>query len=290
MHLFNRRTENSCQAYKTAGKVQKHAPDVEIDKFDRLFGLRLMIPLYFLRHVEIIACDTIRSMSVQSDIQKSANKKRAKFLQGYFKTGKGEYGEGDKFIGLTVPQVRAIAKKYRGLPLGDVEELLHNRIHEYRLTALIILTEKYRRAVNKKEIVDVYLKNTRYINNWDLVDLSSHEILGTYLMEKPRKILYTLAKSKNIWERRIAVISTFAFLRKNDVSDSLALAEILLHDTHDLMHKAVGWMLREVGKRDEKILVDYLSTRYKTMPRTMLRYAIEKFDKLVQQKYLKGTI
>ncbi|MCX6794117.1 MAG: DNA alkylation repair protein [Candidatus Gottesmanbacteria bacterium] len=229
-------------------------------------------------------------MSVQSDLQKLGNKEKAKFLAHYFKTGKGEYGEGDVFIGLTVPQVRAIAKKYRELPLKDVEELLHNRIHEYRLTALIILTEKYRRAANKKELVDLYLKNTKYINNWDLVDLSSHEILGTYLMEKPRKILYTLAKSKNIWERRIAVISTFAFLRKNDVSDSLALAEILLYDTHDLMHKAVGWMLREVGKRDEKILVDYLSTRYKTMPRTMLRYAIEKFDKLVQQKYLKGTI
>lgn len=221
-------------------------------------------------------------MSVQTDLQKLADKKKAKLLQGYFKTGKGEYGEGDKFIGLTVPQVRAVARKYKELPLEEVEELLHSKIHEYRLTALIILTGKKL----SKEIVDFYLRNTTYINNWDLVDLSSHEILGTYLLDKPRKILYTLAKSKNIWERRIAVISTFAFLRNGDVSDSLKLAELLRNDPHDLMHKAVGWMLREVGKRDEKALVDYLSTRYKTMPRTMLRYAIEKFTPARRAFYL----
>jgi 3-methyladenine DNA glycosylase AlkD len=227
-------------------------------------------------------------MSVQSDLQKSANKEKATLLARYFKTGKGEYGEGDTFIGLSVPLVRAIVKKYRGLPLRDVERLLHSTIHEYRLTALIILIEKFKRAENKKEIVDVYLKNTKYINNWDLVDLSSHEILGTFLLNKPRKILYTLAKSKNIWERRIAVISTFAFLRQHDTSDSMALADMLLHDSHDLMHKAVGWMLREVAKQDEKIVVDYLSTRYKTMPRTMLRYAIEKFPAGTRKKYLAG--
>ncbi len=225
-------------------------------------------------------------MTIQSDLQKLADKKRAKLLQGYFKTGKGEYGEGDVFIGLTVPQVRAVAKKYKELPLDDVEELLHNNIHEYRLTALIILTHKKL----SKEIVDLYFRNTNYINNWDLVDLSSHEILGTYLLDKPRNILYKLAKSKNIWERRIAVISTFAFLRSGDMSDSLQLAELLRNDPHDLMHKAVGWMLREVGKKDEKALVDYLSTRYKTMPRTMLRYAIEKFSPGRRKQYLKGTL
>lgn len=225
-------------------------------------------------------------MSVQDELQKGGNKKRAKLVARYFKTGKGEYGEGDVFIGLTVPQVRIIAKKYRDLPLKEVKNLLHSPIHEYRLTALIILT--YKKLTS--EIVDLYLSNTKYINNWDLVDLSSHEILGIYLLDKPRKILYDLAKSKNIWERRIAVISTFAFLREKDFYDSLALAEILLHDTHDLIHKAVGWMLREVGKRNEKVLVDFLSTRYKTMPRTTLRYAIEKFDKPVQQKYLKGAV
>jgi 3-methyladenine DNA glycosylase AlkD len=225
-------------------------------------------------------------MSIIHDLQKLKDSVKAKNLQRYFKTGKGEYGEGDVFIGLTVPQVRAIAKKYKDLPLGDVEELLHNKIHEYRLTALIILTHKKL----TKEIVDLYLRNTKYINNWDLVDLSSHEILGTYLVDKPRNILYKLAKSNNIWERRVAVISTFAFLRNGDISDSLKLAQLLQNDPHDLMHKAVGWMLREVGKRDEKALVDYLSTHYKTMPRTMLRYAIEKFLPAERQKYLKGAI
>jgi 3-methyladenine DNA glycosylase AlkD len=225
-------------------------------------------------------------MSIQSDLQKLADKKRAELSARYFKTGKGEYGEGDMFIGLTVPQVRLIAKKYKDLPLSDVEELLHNKIHEYRLTALIILT--YQKL--NKEIVDLYLRNTKYINNWDLVDLSSHEILGTWLLDKPRDILYTLAKSKNIWDRRIAIISTFAFLRKNDTADSLKLAEMLLGDDHDLMHKAVGWALREVGKRDEKTLVDFLAKHYRAMPRMTLRYAIEKFSKERREKYLKGTV
>jgi len=229
--------------------------------------------------------DTILSMSVQEDLQKLANKDKAKLLARYFKTGKGEYGEGDVFAGITVPQVRIIAKKYKDAPLHEVEILLHNKIHEYRLTALIILT--YKKLT--KDIVDLYLRNTEYINNWDLVDLSSHELLGTYLLDKPRDILYTLAKSKNMWERRIAVISTFAFLRHNDSSDSTALAEILLHDPHDLMHKAVGWMLREVGKRDEKALVGFLSKHYQTMPRTMLRYAIEKFDEKRRLYYLRKT-
>ena len=231
-------------------------------------------------------------MRVEEELNKAGNNEKAKFLARYFKTGKGEYGEGDVFIGLTVPQVRAIAKKYRDLPLSDVEKLLHSKIHEFRLTALLILCAKFEKAAEqeRKKIVALYLRNTAHINNWDLVDLSSHEILGTFLLHKSRNILYTLAKSKNIWERRIAVISTFAFLRDNDTSDSIVLADLLLHDTHDLMHKAVGWMLRETGKRDGKILVDYLSTRYKTMPRTMLRYAIEKFPPSTREKYLKGTI
>jgi 3-methyladenine DNA glycosylase AlkD len=227
---------------------------------------------------------TIWGMSVQSDLQKLKNKEKAKLLQGYFKTGKGEYAQGDVFIGLTVPQMRVIAKKYRDLPLGEIEKLLHNKIHEYRLTALIILTHKKL----TKDIVDLYLRNTKYVNNWDLVDLSSHEILGTFLLDKPRTILYKLARSKNIWERRIAVISTFVFLKHNDVSDSLKLATLLRNDPHDLMHKAVGWMLREVGKRDEKALVGFLATQYKTMPRTMLRYAIEKFPAGTRKKYLAG--
>lgn len=221
---------------------------------------------------------------IYDDLQRAANKEKAKFLARYFKTGKGEYGEGDIFLGLTVPQIRAIAKKYKDLPISDIEKLLHSKFHEYRLTALIILTHKKL----TKEIVDLYVRNTKYINNWDLVDLSSHEILGTYLLDKPRNILYTLARSKNIWERRIAVISTFAFLRKKDISDSLKLAELLVHDSHDLMHKAVGWMLREIGKVDQEAEEDFLKKYYKVMPRTMLRYAIEKFSKQKRANYLRS--
>lgn len=221
---------------------------------------------------------------IQNDLQKATNPEKAKFLARYFKTGKGEYGEGDVFLGLTVPQVRAIAKKYKDLPLSDVEKLLQSKFHEFRLTALIILTEKN----DNKKIVELYLRNTKHINNWDLVDLSSHEILGAYLLNKPRNILYRLAKSKNIWERRIAIITTYAFLRKKDFADTFAIAEILLHDPHDLIHKAVGWMLREIGKVDQEAEEDFLKKHSKTMPRTMLRYAIEKFSKQKRANYLRS--
>ncbi|OGG35137.1 DNA alkylation repair protein [Candidatus Gottesmanbacteria bacterium RIFOXYB1_FULL_47_11] len=220
------------------------------------------------------------------DLQQLKDPAKAKVLRRYFKTGKGEYGEGDVFWGLTVPQVRSIAKKYKDLPLADVEKLLHSKVHEFRLTAVIILT--YKKLT--KNIVDLYLRNTSYINNWDLVDLSSHEILGKFLLDKPHTVLFKLARSANMWERRIAIISTFAFLRNNDTSDTMKLADLLLHDTEDLLHKAVGWALREVGKQDRKLLVDYLSTRYHTMLRTTLRYAIEKFSTEKRQQYLKGTI
>lgn len=225
--------------------------------------------------------------SIQNDLQQLANKEKAALLAGYFKTGKGEYGEGDVFIGLIVPQLRMIAKKYRDLSLPDVEKLLHDKIHEFRLTALLILCQKYQN--DSQKVVDCYLRNTKYINNWDLVDLSSHEILGTYLLDKPRKILYTLARSKNLWEKRIAVISTFAFIRHNDFEDSFAIAELLLHDKHDLIHKAVGWMLREVGKRDQKAEDVFLQKYYRSMPRTMLRYAIEKFSQEKRNTYLSKT-
>lgn len=233
-------------------------------------------------------------MSVQGDLRILADKKRAKLLQGYFKTGKGEYAQGDKFIGLTVPQVRAVAEKYRDLPLRDLEKLLHNKIHEFRLTALFILYNQFKKAsdTSKKQIFTFYLANTKWINNWDLVDLSAKYIVGGYLMDHRGEItiLYKLSKSESIWERRIAVLGTFLFIDRNDVRESIKIAEILLHDPHDLMHKAVGWMLREIGKRDEKALVDYLSTRYKTMPRTMLRYAIEKFDENTRLAYLLGKM
>ncbi len=233
-------------------------------------------------------------MSVQADLQKLKNKEKAKFIAHYFKTGKGEYGEGDKFIGLTVPQQRAIARKYANLPLTGVEKLLHNTIHEYRLTALLILDGQFRRAdpAGQKKITALYLRNTKYINNWDLVDLSSHEILGAYFFDKPkeRKILHRLAKSKNIWERRIAIIATYAFLRQNDFRDTFTIAEILLRDRHDLIHKAVGWMLREVGKRDQQAEETFLNKYYKAMPRTMLRYSIERFPEVKRLAYLRGKV
>jgi 3-methyladenine DNA glycosylase AlkD len=227
-------------------------------------------------------------MNILTDLQKAGDKEKAKLLARYFKTGKGEYGEGDIFAGLTVPVVREIAKKYKDLPLSDVEELLHNNIHEYRLTALIILT--YKKLT--KDIVDLYLRNTKYVNNWDLVDLSAHEILGMYCLNdsKERKMLFTLAKSKNLWERRIAMVATYALLHEKQFTEVYAIAEILLFDPHDLIQKSVGWMLREAGKRDEKLLVEFLAKHYKTMPRTTLRYAVEKFSKETREKYLKGTL
>lgn len=233
-------------------------------------------------------------MSIQTDLRKLANRERAVHSLRFFKTGKGEYGEGDKFLGLTVPQMRIISRQYKNLRLPDIEKLLHSKIHEYRLTALFILIDQCRKADErtKKNYYDFYLANTKWINNWDLIDLSARDIVGKFLIDKPEKrnILYRLAVSKSLWEKRIAMIATSAFLPEKEYKDLLAVSDILLHDKHDLIHKAVGWMLREVGKRDEKRLVDYLSTRYKTMPRTMLRYAIEKFDEKRRKLYLTSKI
>ena len=222
---------------------------------------------------------------LMTDLKKLANPEKAMLLQRFFKTGPGEYGEGDIFLGITVPEQRKVAKKFTDLNLNDVQELLSSKIHEYRLVGLLILIEKYKKEGRK--IVDFYLANTMNINNWDLVDLSSHKILGDYLLDKDRSVLYSLAKSSNVWERRISVISTFAFIKHNDFEDSLKLGEILLSDTHDLIHKAVGWMLREIGKRDKKVEEAFLKKYYRQMPRTMLRYAIEKFNKNKREFYLK---
>lgn len=210
----------------------------------------------------------------------------------FFKTGKGEYGEGDIFLGLTVPQQRKIAKKHSGIALKDLQKLLSSKIHEYRLVALVILTIKYQKTdgVGKKEIFDFYLKNTKNINNWDLVDLTAHKIVGNYLLDKTPlarlKMLFKLTQSNSLWERRIAVISTFAFIREYQFDEALKIAEILLKDDHDLIHKATGWMLREVGKKNQSVEEKFLKKHYKIMPRTMLRYAIEKFDKKKRDFYL----
>lgn len=226
---------------------------------------------------------------VISDLEKAANPKKAKLLSGFFKTGKGQYGEGDVFMGVMVPQQREVAKKYyREITLEDIGKLLKSPIHEHRLTALVMLVMKSKRAdmETKKTYCDFYLKNTRYINNWDLVDITCVRVVGEYLLDQDRSILYKLARSPNLWEKRIAIISTFAFIDKNQVEDSLAISEILLHDPHDLIHKAVGWVLREVGKADIKKEEKFLRRHYKTMPRTALRYAIEKFPGKLRDFYL----
>ena len=205
------------------------------------------------------------------------------------KTGKGQYGYGDVFVGVTVPEQRKVAKDYKDLELKEIEKLLKNKIHECRFTALLILVEQYKNAdeKTKEKIARFYLAHTKYINNWDLVDLSAPTIVGDYLLKRDRKILYKLAKSKNIWERRIAVLATFAFIKNKETEDSFALAEILLTDKHDLMHKAVGWMLREIGKHCSRgELITFLNTHKSKMPRTALRYAIEHFSPLERKKFL----
>jgi 3-methyladenine DNA glycosylase AlkD len=211
-------------------------------------------------------------------------------LQGFFKTGKGEYGEGDIFLGIVVPKLRKISEEYKHLQLQDLQILLNSNVHEKRLISLFILVLKYQKASDeeREKIYDFYLKNTRNINNWDLVDLSAHQIVGEYLFDKDRKKLYELAKSSNLWEKRIAIISTFYFIREEQFEDSLKIGEILMNDKHDLIHKAVGWMLREIGKRDFKVEEEFVKKYCKIMPRTMLRYAIEKFPEELRLKYLKG--
>jgi 3-methyladenine DNA glycosylase AlkD len=216
------------------------------------------------------------------------NPDRAKNLSWFFKTGKGQYGEGDIFLGIPVPEQRKIAKKYISLSLNDLQELLSSKIHEHRFTALLILVSKYRKAEEslKEEIFYFILKNTENINNWDLVDLSAPRIIGDYLVNRERSILYKLAKSTSLWERRISILSTFKFIDNDDFKDALKISELLLHDEHDLIHKAVGWALREIGKRDQNLEERFLNKHYLYMPRTMLRYAIEKFDEKKRQNYL----
>ena len=230
--------------------------------------------------------------TLKKQLHSHINPEKAEHFPRFFKTGKGEYGEGDLFLGITVPNCRSVAKKFKTISIQEVETLITSKYHEERLVALLILIEKYNKAneKEKKEIVDYYLSKTKHINNWDLVDLSCYKILGEYLLDKDRSILYKLAKSKDLWEKRIGIITTMAFIRKNQFEDTMAISEILVNDDHDLIHKAVGWLLREVGKRDMKVEEKFLKKYYKNMPRTMLRYAIEKFPEDKRQKYLKGQI
>ncbi len=225
--------------------------------------------------------------NLRAELKSKANPKRAKLSARYFKTGKGEYGEGDVFLGLSSATTRPIAKRFNDLGFKDLRELLKSKIHEERQTALLILVDKYEKGrEDGKSIFNFYLKNTRHINNWDLVDLSAPKIVGNYILDKDRKILYKLAKSKNLWERRIAILSTFAFIRRNQFTETLKISEMLLNDKHDLIHKAVGWMLRETGKQSQQVLEAFLKRNGSKMPRTMLRYSIEKLSESKRRKYL----
>jgi len=232
--------------------------------------------------------------NLRKDVQALANPKKAKLVQGYFKTGPGQYGEGDIFLGLTVPQSRTIAVKYKDLAYLEISALLKSKNHEERFISLVILIHnyKYGNEKDRKKTYNFYLKHLRYINNWDLVDLSAHSILGAWLMDKDRKMLLKLATSKNLWSRRIAVVATYHFIKYQKSSAwTFKIAEMLLNDKHDLIHKAIGWMLREIGKNisheEEEI---FLKKHYKNMPRTMLRYAIEHFDPALRQAYMKNKI
>jgi 3-methyladenine DNA glycosylase AlkD len=230
----------------------------------------------------------VRLSDLKKELRASADPERAKNLAWFFKTGEGQYGHGDRFIGLTVPAIRRIAHRYVDLPLADVGKLLASPIHEHRFAALEILVAQYERG--DLDVFAFYLKHTKFVNNWDLVDTSAPYIVGEHLLTRTRKILYRLAKSKNIWERRIAIVSTMMFIRAGDLEDTFAIARILLADEHDLIHKAVGWMLREVGKRDRAVAEAYLRPRDQRMPRTMLRYAIEKYPEELRQQYLRGDV
>jgi 3-methyladenine DNA glycosylase AlkD len=231
---------------------------------------------------------------IQAELRRIANPEKAKVLQKFFKTGKGEYAEGDIFLGISVPESRKIAKKYRAISFEEIKLLLQSKIHEARLIALLILVDNFKKSkkvpFEQRKIFEFYLANTKHINNWDLVDLSAEKIVGEFVFKDGNNLLRFLANSQNLWERRIAIISTFAFLKKRKFGETLAISEMLLKDEHDLIHKAVGWMLREVGKRDIDVLEIFLKSHYKEMPRTMLRYAIEKFPEEKRQMYLKGEV
>ena len=230
--------------------------------------------------------------AARAELRAFSDPSDAKILQRFFKTGPGEYGEGDQFLGVRVPATRRVARKFRDLPLTDTLTLLRSVIHEERFLALVILTQRYRKgaASEQSHIYREYLSNTAYINNWDLVDTSAEHIVGAYLKNRSREPLYELARSDILWERRIAIMATFHFIKNGEFDETLKIAEMLVGDTEDLIHKAVGWMLREIGKRDRDAEETFLRKYCQSIPRTMLRYAIEKFPEDLRQQYLKGAI
>jgi 3-methyladenine DNA glycosylase AlkD len=231
--------------------------------------------------------------SLRKELNDEADPEKAKELQRFFKTGKGQYGHGDVFIGIKVPVLRKIAKKNNDICMSDVIVLLRSRIHEERLIALIILVSWFEKKDEgtKEKIFSIYMDNTESINNWDLVDISAPRIVGAFLVNKKRDILYSMAASESLWEKRISIIATLYFIKKGQYKDTLKISRMLITEEHDLIHKAVGWMLREVGKNCSKeILTGFLKRYYKKMPRTMLRYSIERFPPEVRKKYLNGLV
>ena len=218
--------------------------------------------------------------TITNKLQALSDAEKREIFPKFFKAGKGEYGEGDRFLGVTVPNIRAIAKLHKDISIEEIRELLQSEWHEVRLCALIIMVEKSKKKDEalRKELFNLYLSQTKRINNWDLVDLSCRFIIGEYLLDKSRDILYQLAQSPLLWDNRIAIVSTYAFIRKGQLEDTYALSDLMMQHPHDLMHKAIGWMLREAGKRDSERLYDYVMSHRADMPRTMLRYAIEKFS------------
>lgn len=247
--------------------------------------------------VETVLCERVLSaeevacisVQIQQELEAYIDPVKREYLPRFFKTGKGQYGEGDKFLGVVVPNTRQVAKQHKHEPFGVMATLLQSEWHECRLCALLMLVERFKKSdeKGKKEIYDFYLSQTGRINNWDLVDLSAPGIVGEYLKDKLRKDLYRLADSPLLWDQRIAVVSTYTLIKNGDFIDILALSERLLHHKHDLMQKAVGWMLREMGKWDKDLLVQFLEKYCRTMPRTMLRYAIEKFPEEERKEFMK---
>ncbi len=229
---------------------------------------------------------------IRQQLNQLADPKQAANLQRFFKTGPGDYGEGDRFLGLRVPQIRKLVKAFAATPIRDIQQLLRSDIHEERLLALLLMVERFQSGDEKERerLYRHYLASTRYINNWDLVDASAEHIIGAWLFDKSREPLYQLAKSGSLWDRRIAIMATFHFIKHGDYAETMQISDCLLQDSHDLIHKAVGWMLREVGKRDPHLEEAFLRKHYREMPRTMLRYAIERFPEQKRQDYLKGRI
>lgn len=230
---------------------------------------------------------------IRKQLRKYSSKEKAEILSRFFKTGRGQYGEGDIFAGIKVPDIRKVVKEYYAqMSTVDTLKFLRSDIHEERMFALLVLVSRYQKGNNdlKERIFNIFLKNTEYINNWDLVDVTVPHVVGDYLSDKDRRVLYDLARSSDLWKRRIAIVATFRFIKLGELNDTFAISRLLLDDKHDLIHKAVGWMLREAGKKDLCMLKSFLKENISVMPRTMLRYAIEKFPESERKNYLKGTV